>query len=461
MGINRRLFLGSAIGAAGLGSCLVQASAAQNNPATLVLGDLRGSFSAENEGLHPGAIDDQSRLFQSILDRAAVDNKPVFLPPGNYVVSNIKLPSNTKLLGVPGASKLVYSGAGHCLLAENCQHVEISGVTFDGNNRKIEAYAEGLIRVSNTQHLIIENCEIIGSAGAGIYVERSSGRIERNNISGIAGSCAIYALENHEMLIASNKISDCANGGILVHRWTQGEDGTIVTGNHIAKIRAAEGGTGQWGNGINVFRADAVQISNNQITDCKFSAIRSNGGSNIQIIGNSCRRSGETAIYSEFEFIGAVISNNLVDTCARGISIVNFMQGGRLGVCSNNIVRNVTLPTFYEGEDNSTSGISVEADTTVTGNVVENSPDFGLSLGWGPYLRDVVATSNIIRGSNVGIYVSVVDGSKSTVISNNIISQYKRGAIIGYRWSEPKTNELAGKLSSGYDHLSISNNQIS
>jgi hypothetical protein len=53
-------------------------------------------------------------------------------------------------------------------MAENGQHVEITGITIDGINRKIEGYAEGLIRVSNTLHVVIENCEIIGSAGIGI-----------------------------------------------------------------------------------------------------------------------------------------------------------------------------------------------------------------------------------------------------------------------------------------------------
>jgi uncharacterized secreted repeat protein (TIGR03808 family) len=456
MGINRRLFLGGTLGMAGAGVLTKPASA----KGTIEFGDFRESFSATDEGLRPGAVDDQSRLLQSILESAANSNKPVFLPPGNYNVSNIKLPSRTILMGIPGATRLVYSGGGHCLIAENCEHVEMTGITINGNNRPIEAYAKALVRIIGTRHLVIENCEILGSAETGLYVGRSAGRIERNTISGAAGHCAILAVENSEMLIASNKIMDCANGGILVHRRSPGEDGTIVTGNHISNIGAAEGGTGQWGNGINVYRANSVQISNNQITDCKFSAIRSNGGGNVQIIGNSCRRSGETAIYSEFKFIGAVISNNLVDTCARGISIVNFLQGGRLAVCSNNIVRNVVLPISYRKEDTSRSGITVEADTTVTGNVIENAPSFGLSLGWGPYLRNVVASSNIIRGSNVGVRVSVVEGAKSTVISNNIISDYTRGAIIGYRWNEPHTGDLAGKWATGYDHIKISDNQV-
>ncbi len=455
MEISRRKLIGSSV--VGLG--VVAGSNGASAKDTFSSTDLRGTFSASSEGLRPTASDDQSKLLQKILDRAAAENKPVFLPPGNYVVSNINLPRNTRLMGVPGASRLIYSGSGHCLMAENGQHIEITGITVDGNNREIEGYAEGLIRISDTIHLVIENCEIVGSSGTGIYVSRSSGRIANNTISGAAGDCAIFAVENSNMTISANKVTDCANGGILVHRWTNGEDGTFVSGNHISNIGAAKGGTGQWGNGINVYRADSVIISNNHVSDCKFSAIRSNGGGNVQILGNSCLRSGEMAIYSEFEFVGAIISNNLVDTCARGISITNFLQGGRLAVCSNNIVRNAILPVFYEGEDNRGSGISVEADTTVTGNVIENSPDFGLLLGWGPYLRNVVATSNIIRGSKVGIYVSVVEGSKATMVTNNIISDFEKGAIMGYHWAKLKTGELAGKSHSGFDHLTISGNQ--
>ncbi|MCP4048429.1 MAG: twin-arginine translocation signal domain-containing protein, partial [Gammaproteobacteria bacterium] len=175
MGINRRSFLGGTITAAGAGLAGGSAFAGNELATELAMGNLRGGFSATDDGLRPGAVDDQSRLLQSILQRAAASNKPVFLPPGNYVVSNIKFPSNTRLMGVPGATRLVYSGAGHCLMGENCQHLEISGITVDGANRPIEEYASGLIRVSNTRHLVIENCEIIGSAGTGIYVDRSAG----------------------------------------------------------------------------------------------------------------------------------------------------------------------------------------------------------------------------------------------------------------------------------------------
>ena len=121
----------------------------------------------------------------------------------------------------------------------------------------------------------------------------------------------------------------------------------------------------------------------------------------------------------------------------------------------------MSVETITRGLSRMACEDSIRPIAALTRAVIENAADFGLSLGWGSYLRNVIATSNIVRGSNVGIRVSVVEGAKSTVISNNIIDDYKRGAIIGYRWRDPDTSELAGQFLSGFKHLSISGNQIS
>ena len=423
---------------------------------------LRGSVNAAEFGLLPGTIDDQSHLLQTALNRAAEDDKPIFLPPGTYFVSNITLPARTRLSGVAGATRLVFAGGGHFLFSENARHVELNGLVIDGANRGVESYAEASLRISNADHAVIENCQILGSVEKGIHIDRSRGRIARSSVTGAGGDCGIYALENRGLSITDNEVSACSNGGILVHRWQAGEDGTIVTGNRVFNIGALNGGTGQWGNGINVFRAHSVMIANNHIGDCAFSAIRSNAGSNVQITGNHCLRSGETAIYSEFEFVGAMIANNVVDGGARGISITNFMQGGRMAVCSGNLIRNIRTTAPYVDPDHPFGdGISAEADTTITGNVIENAERFGLMLGWGPYLRDVVATSNVIRGSQTGVYVSVVEGSGNTVISDNIISGSSKGAVVGYRWKDAVTGDLTRDGNEHFDHLAIERNRIS
>ena len=96
----------------------------------------------------------------------------------------------------------------------------------------------------------------------------------------------------------------------------------------------------------------------------------------------------------------------------------------------------------------------------MTGNVIENAERVGLGLGWGPYLRDVIATSNVIRGSQTGIMVSVVEGARSTVISDNIISGAAKGAIVGYRWHEKATGDMANGDNEGFTHLSIERNRV-
>ncbi|RUW60742.1 TIGR03808 family TAT-translocated repetitive protein, partial [Mesorhizobium sp. M2A.F.Ca.ET.067.02.1.1] len=350
---------------------------------------MRGSIDATEIGVQPGAVDDQSKAFAKMLAEASDRDQPVFLPPGTYLVSNLKLPARVRLSGVPGATRIVYGGNGHLMMAEQAEHIELTGLVFDGSNRWLADYAQGLLDLRRVAHLTIDNCQVTGSGKNGLALEHAVGRIGRCDISG-AADAGIYSVEAGGLEISGNTVSDCANGGILVHRWQAAEDGTIVSGNRVRRIGARSGGTGQNGNGINAFRAGNVIISGNVVSDCAFTAIRANSASNLQITGNTCSRSGETGIYSEFSFEGAILSNNLVDGAANGISIVNFNEGGRMAVCSNNIVRNLTTVGPYTADPPGFGvGISAEADTTVSGNVVENAPLYGMQLGWGPYLRNV------------------------------------------------------------------------
>ena len=94
----------------------------------------------------------------------------------------------------------------------------------------------------------------------------------------------------------------------------------------------------------------------------------------------------------------------------------------------------------------------------ITGNVVEDAV-WGLQLGWGPYLRDVTATGNVIRRTKIGIAVSVVEGAGPAVISDNLISGAEQGAILGMRWAEVATGELVGWRRDAPAGLSVSGNR--
>lgn len=423
--------------------------------------DLRGSIDAvQYKAAVPGAGDQKSGSLQRVIDEASRNNVPVFLPPGVYKVSNLRLPDNARITGVAGASRILYTGGGHLFSAENVKRIELSNIVIDGQNRWLGDHAGALVQFTDVDEVRIDNCEIGGSRKHALQLERCGGRIERSRISG-AGQSGLYAVESAGLSITGNEVFDCGNGGILVHRWNKGADNSIVSGNRVYRIRANDGGTGQNGNGINIFRADSVMVTNNHVSDCAFTAIRANSASDIQISDNQCLRSGETAVYVEFEFEGAVVSGNMIDGAANGISIANFDQGGRLASVTGNVVRNLTLIGPYPHELGFGVGIAAEADTLISGNIVEGAPRWGMQLGWGPYLRNLMVTGNVIRKAPIGCAVSVADGAGTAVITDNVFQQTPDGAVLGFEWDKKVSGELATGGQARYPQLTVERNRIS
>ncbi len=452
--MDRRRFMAGAFGAAALAPGAAAASYASL--------DMRGTIDAGDAGLVPGSEEDQGRVLQAMLNEASANDQPVYLAPGRYIVSNIVLPARTRIVGVAGATQLVLgAGDAHMISAEKAELVHLSGLTIDGGVVPLAGYVAGLVNLVGVDDVAIDRCTVRGSSKGGVSIERSAGRIERTLV-GHVRDAGIRAIESTGLAIVDNVVSDCGNGGILVWRWKEGEDGTLISGNRVERIGAEGGGTGQNGNGINIFRAGGVVVSGNRIADCAFTAIRANSASNVQIIGNSCSRSGEVGIYSEFGFEGAIVANNIVDGAATGISIANFREGGRMAVVSGNIVRNLTGKGPYPADPPGFGvGIAVEADVAATGNLIDGAPLFGMLLGWGPYLRDVSASGNVIRDAPIGVAVSVVEGSGAAVISDNLIAGAERGAVVGMRWGDAASGDLAVSGAEDFPNLMVERNRVS
>ncbi|WP_350333071.1 TIGR03808 family TAT-translocated repetitive protein [Coralliovum pocilloporae] len=418
--------------------------------------------SAAQPRLRPGLLDDQSYWLQQAINQAALDKQPLELPAGVFKVSNITIRNKRLLIrGVPGATRLLYGGGGHLISGEDLEEVRMEGVVLDGGNLPLGDYVSGLLHLSNCPDLTLDQVSFRNSTTGGAYLVRAGGRIANCHVRDVADT-GLFSIEAQGLSIRDNDIARCGNGGVRVWRWADGEDGTILTGNRIADIGSDSGGTGQNGNGINIFRANSVIVANNHISDCFFSAIRGNSASNVQIMGNSCRGLGETAIYAEFGFEGAVISNNIIDGATTGISITNLDSGGRLGVCSGNLIRNLNPHTKSPAGDLSFlgTGIAVEADTAISGNVIENAPAIGMLLGWGPYMRNITATGNLVRKAGIGIGASVVDGVGSAVITDNVIADAQKGAILGMQWTKIVSDDLARTDRQPYANLTVKRNRV-
>src|SRR5262249_19934952 len=125
-------------------------------------------------------------------------------------------------------------------------------------------------------------------------------------------------------------------------------------------------------------------------------------------------------------------------------------------------VRNLLAkrPAGTDPEDGTGIGIGVEADSAVTGNVIENAPTAGISVGFGQHLRDVTVTGNVVRAAGMGIAVSVAPGAGGAVIADNLSAGAARGAIVGMEWKKPVTGDLARDGAARYAQLAISGNRV-
>ncbi|WP_041319237.1 TIGR03808 family TAT-translocated repetitive protein [Hyphomicrobium nitrativorans] len=385
---------------------------------------------------------DQTAEVQAAIDKAAERGVPVVLAPGRFQVGALTLRPRSHLIGTPRQSVLQFIGGATFLAAEGAPDVRLEGLVVDGDRLAMDAArATSLIALVDCEAFVLSDVVVREGLLNGIGLTRCSGRVNDCTIAGMSDA-GLLSLDARGLDIAHNFVTDCANNGIQVWRSAPGDDATIISGNRIERIAAKGGGTGQNGNGVNVFRAGGVLVANNRITDCAYTAIRGNGADNIQMIGNSCSKAGEVALYAEFAFEGALISGNVVEKAASGISVTNFNEGGRLAVVQGNLIRDL-FRREHEIVDVRGIGIGIEADTVVSGNVIENAPSAGISAGWGPYLRDVSITGNLIRNAGIGIAVSSDAAGGACLISNNMISRTQNGAIRTMDHAVPHGPDLA------------------
>ena len=407
-------------------------------------------------GVRPGH-DEQTAKLQRAIDEAAKTRAPLVLGAGVYRTGTLRLPAGAQIVGVRGATTLVFTRGNAMLAAEGGDSITLSGLTLDGARVALPK-SRGLVHLAQMKAVRIVDCTLGNANGNGIVLEGCDGIVENNIIATIADT-ALFSTDGRGVTMRGNTIRGAGNGGIRVWQSKGRHDGSIVTGNTIEDIASQGGGTGENGNGVNVFRASGVVVSNNIIRRCAFSAVRGNAVSALQVVGNQCAAIAEVALYAEFGFEGAVISANTVDGAALGVVTTNFNEGGRLATVQGNIIRNLKPTRPQGGPDAAGVGVAVEADAAVTGNVIEDAPTAGISIGAGKYQRDVTVTGNVVRRAGRGIDVSVAAGAGHVAVTGNMIAEAKNGAIVGMEFDKVASDDLV-RDAAKYPQLTISGNQV-
>ena len=403
---------------------------------------------------------------QNAINAAITAGKSLYIAAGTYEVSNLGIGGRLRIFATPGAVTLkMANGALYVIYAGLYGDLTLEGLIFDSTGRT-HAVDPGLPtrplvvskRSGSTNSTIrVRDCEFRGNGDTGLLVHATAAEITGCRFSNL--DAGVYVLDADGVRIRDNDFTGIVGNGIFVTRTVPSQDGTVISGNRIRNVtQASPTSTGWEANGILATSANNMQIRDNWISGCAFSAIRVNFCTDVQITGNTALASGETAIYLEVQAggttlpdgFGAVVTNNLIDDTANGISLANFNGGGRLAVCSDNLIRNAVVKTLNAGQSNQATGggfgIIAEADCAISGNVIENAATFGMILGTNTYVRDISCTDNLIRSSPIGIGFSgikgtVADYEHQIFIASNMISHYTKdnlhGAIVpvGYNGS--------------------------
>ncbi len=415
------------------------------------------ALDAAELGLVAGSTEDQSAVLQEAVVSAAAAGRPLFIPAGTYFVGNLQIPGDLRLQGVAGASILAASNNGPVGRIAGSANVSLDGLVFAAGAAGPAGADRGLLEIEASADVRLDNCAFRGGGAHGLVVRDAAAAISGCRFDG-HGLAAIFALDSRGLLVSGNRIAACGNGGILIWGSENRRDGSILSGNAISGIGWTNGGNGQNGNGINIFRADDVVIADNQIGDCAFSAIRLNATNNVTVTGNLCRNSGEVAIFSEFAFSGSVIADNVVDGAATGISVTNLDSGGHLATVSGNVVRNIAERSGVN-PDTRPVGIYVEAETSVTGNTLEAIPGIGILAGNGSFLRNVSITGNVLYATHTGIGVSVAEGAGAVLIAGNVISDPLDHGIAGLEWQRVVSDDLV-RDAARYPNVTIAGNAV-
>ena len=390
---------------------------------------------------------------------AAQARRPFRLPPGVTRTAGLVLPDGTRLVGAPGGSTLRLAGPGPLVSAAHGGRVSLEGVTLDGGGAPLPE-GVGLANFHAIAELSLEGCTLQNTDGIVLRLERCGGRVRHCALTG--ARAGLFSLDAVGLVIDANTIRRCADNGLQVWRSEQGFDGTRITGCRISGILAVSGGTGQFGNGVSVYRAGGVVASGNTISDTAFSALRNNSGHTVSFVENDCVNCGETAIFAEFAFRDTVIRNNRIDGALSGIQMVNFADaGGRGAICAGNRIAGLQPPKHSDGKQwGYGAAIKAEADALVAGNTIAGAPWMGVMVGWGPSLDNVRVEGNMIGPARIGIGVSVAPGAGRASIIGNTISGAGEAALAAMLWDRIESADLAADAGRKWPLVAVAGNRV-
>jgi uncharacterized secreted repeat protein (TIGR03808 family) len=147
----------------------------------------------------------------------------------------LKLPNGAQLIGVRGATIFQFTGGSSLIGSEGASGIALTGLTLDGTGIKL-AERRGLVHFQNGLDVRIQDCNIVGSGGYGIWFESIAGEVSGNTIRKTANT-AFTSFDALGLLVAQNTIQDASDNGskYCAIRWAMTAQSSSTTVSKISR----------------------------------------------------------------------------------------------------------------------------------------------------------------------------------------------------------------------------------
>ena len=96
----------------------------------------------------------------------------------------------------------------------------------------------------------------------------------------------------------------------------------------------------------------------------------------------------------------------------------------------------------------------------MTGNLIENASEVGISLGWSCATRNLAATGNLVRKTGLDVAVSLVPKERNALVAGNVIAEARDGAVIGTEYGKRVTGDLTKAPDAKAAGVTVANNAV-
>ena len=250
MAIDRRHFFG-ATAATGAFTATEAVAAPPARSSTVPVSSL--GVEAMHLGVRFNGTDDQTEALQRAIDRTAGARLPLSSRPASIAHAGWCCRRARSSSACRGATRLVATDHAPLIVARDADHISLSGIIFDGSGKTLPEKA-GLVHLANGRGVAIRDCEMLGAGRNGIVLEGVEGEVTGTTITGAPAPRSSRSMRAGCRSRATRSAARSTTAFRCGAR-RRGDDGTQVIDNRIEDIGAQNGGSGQNGNAINVFRA--------------------------------------------------------------------------------------------------------------------------------------------------------------------------------------------------------------